>query len=97
MKHIDQEHDQVAIKVKQLEDDEVFDGGRHGGHANIKHVDHEQLEIVGENIANLLARSTCNLGQQEHGVAYVHGTRMEVPSMSVGMVGAEFLPNPLGA
>jgi hypothetical protein len=27
MEHIDQEHDQVALKAKQLEDDEVFNGG----------------------------------------------------------------------
>jgi hypothetical protein len=74
----------------------VFDGGQHGGHANIEHVDHEQLEIVGEREANLLTRSTCNLGQQKHGVANVHGTHMEAPSMGVGMVGVEFQPNPLG-
>jgi hypothetical protein len=53
-------------------------------------VDHEQLKIVGKRRANLLAKSTCNLGQQEHGVANVHGTHMEMPSMDVGMVGAEF-------
>ncbi len=64
----------------------MFDGGQHGGHANIEHVDHEQLEIVGEREANLLTRSTCNLGQQKHGVANVHGTHMEAPSMGVGMV-----------
>jgi hypothetical protein len=42
MEHIDQEQDQVALKAEQLEDDEVFHGGQHGGHANIdEHVDHE--------------------------------------------------------
>jgi hypothetical protein len=48
MECIDQEQDQVALRDKQLEDDEMFDGGQHKRHVNIDHKDHEQLEIVGE-------------------------------------------------
>jgi hypothetical protein len=44
----------------------------------------------------MLARSTCNLRQQKHGVENVQGTHMEAPSMVVGMVRAEFQPNPPG-
>jgi hypothetical protein len=90
MECIDQEQDQVALRVEQLEDDEEFDGARHGSHANIDHVNHEQSEIVGKKEANMLAISTCNIGQQEHRLANVHGTHMEAPSMGVGMVGAKF-------